>query len=80
MRDSEDDAPARLAPNVSSLGLPPGALFLDGYAHVSRATCCEQLGVGKGVGPADLAVDRQRHRLLIPVFNRNEPVILSLRD
>ena len=92
--------------DVSSLGLPPGALLLDGYARdegdllVSSWVSGKVFRIGRSGtdlatiaefvsaldnpahpdGPADLAVDRQRHRLLIPLFNQNQLVILSLRN
>jgi hypothetical protein len=94
------------AEDVSSLGLPPGALLLDGYARdegdllvsswvsgkvfrigrsgIEMATIAEFVSAldspAHPDGPADLAVDRRRHRLLIPLFNRHELVIVRLRD
>jgi hypothetical protein len=91
--------------DVSALGLPPGALFLDGYARdegdllvsswvtgkvyrIGRSgteltTAAEFVGALDNPalpdGPADLAVDRRRHRLLIPLFNAHQLVIVPLR-
>ena len=90
---------------MSSLGLPPGALFLDGYARgegellvsswvtgqvyrIGRAgtdlrTAAEFVGALDSPalpdGPADIAVDRRRARLLIPLFNAHQLVIVPLK-
>jgi hypothetical protein len=61
-----------------------GKVFRIGRSGTDLATIAEFVSALDNPalpdGPADLAVDRQRHRLLIPLFNRNELVILSLRD
>jgi hypothetical protein len=85
-------------------GLPPGALFLDGYARdegdllVSSWVSGKVYRVGRSGteltvvaefvsaldnparpdGPADMAIDRVRNRLLIPLFNANQLVIVQL--
>jgi hypothetical protein len=94
------------AEDTSGLGLPPGALFLDGYARdegdllVSSWVSGKVYRIGRSGtelvtvaefvsaldnpaapdGPADMAVDRRRNRLLIPLFNKNELVIVALRQ
>ncbi len=93
------------AEDVSSLPLPPGALFLDGYARYEGdllvsswvsgkvyriprsgselATVAEFVAAvdnpARPDGPADMSVDRKRNRLLIPLFNANQLVIVSLK-
>jgi hypothetical protein len=90
--------------DASVPGLPPGALFLDGYARdegdllvsswvtgkiyrVGRSgtelvTVAEFVGAldnpARPDGPADMAIDRARNRLLIPLFNAHQLVILQL--
>jgi hypothetical protein len=90
---------------VSTPGLPPGALFLDGYARdegdllVSSWITGKVYRIGRSGtavttvaqfvgaldnpalpdGPADIAVDKRRHRLLIPLFNAHQLVIVPLR-
>jgi streptogramin lyase len=90
---------------VTAPGLPPGALFLDGYARdegdllVSSWVTGKVYRIGRSGseltiaaefvgaldnpalpdGPADMAVDKRRNRLLIPLFNAHQLVILPLR-
>jgi len=92
------------AEDVSSLPLPPGALFLDGYTRYegdllvsswvsgkvyriprsgSELTIVAQFvgaldNPARPDGPADMSVDRRRGRLLIPLFNANQLVIVPL--
>jgi hypothetical protein len=93
-------------PDLSSVGLPPNTLLLDGFARgdedniflVSSWTTgavyrVKQTGEILGIkakfdgildnpanpaGPADISTDNRRHRLLIPVFARNQLVIQDL--
>ena len=90
---------------VSAPGLPPGALFLDGYARdegdllvsswvtgkvyrVGRSgteltTAAEFVGALDNPalpdGPADMGVDKRRNRLLVPLFNAHQLIIVPLR-
>jgi sugar lactone lactonase YvrE len=92
------------APDPAVPGLPPGALFLDGYARdegdllVSSWVSGKVYRIGRSGtdltavaefvsaldnparpdGPADMAIDRLRNRLLIPLFNANQLVIVQL--
>jgi sugar lactone lactonase YvrE len=94
------------AVDVSGTGLPPGALFLDGYSRHNgsllvsswvtggvyriRRTGMEIETVAQFVsaienpsrpdGPADISVDEDRNRLLIPLFNAGQLVIIPLED
>lgn len=94
------------AVDTSRVGLPPGALFLDGYCRFNGSLLVSSWVTG-GVyrvrrsgteletlaqfvsaldnpgapdGPADMQVDESRSRLLIPLFNANQLVILSLEQ
>lgn len=90
--------------DASAPGLPPGALFLDGYARdegdllvsswvsgkIYRSgrsgselvTVAEFVGARENPalpdGPADMEIDRARNRLLIPLFNAHQLVIMQL--
>jgi hypothetical protein len=92
--------------DVSALNLPPGALFLDGYARdegdllVSSWVSGKVWRIGRSGtelviaaefvsaldnpaqpdGPADMAVDRRRGRLLIPLFNQHQLIIMPMRN
>jgi len=92
--------------DVSGTGLPPGALFLDGYCRYDgsllvtswvtgkvyriRRTGMEIEAVAQFVsaienpsrpdGPADISVDEDRNRLLVPLFNAGQLVIIPLED
>ena len=94
------------AADVSGIGLPPGALFLDGYCRYNgslvvtswvtgkvyriRRTGMEIETVAQFVsaienpsrpdGPADISVDEDRNRLLVPLFNAGQLVIVPLED
>lgn len=94
------------AADVSAIGLPPGALFLDGYCRYSGSLFVTSWVTGKvyrirraGMeletvaqfvsalenpsrpdGPADISVDEERNRLLIPLFNAGQLVIVPLED
>jgi sugar lactone lactonase YvrE len=94
------------AADVSAIGLPPGALFLDGYCSYNgsllatswvtgkvyriRRTGMELETVAQFVsalenparpdGPADISVDQERNRLLVPLFNAGQLVIIPLED
>jgi hypothetical protein len=93
------------AVDVSALGLPPGAMFLDGYVHhegdllVSSWVTGKVYRIGRSGheletvasfvsaldnpfhpdGPADMGIDRRRNRLLIPLFNQGQLVMLTLQ-
>jgi hypothetical protein len=93
------------ADDVSALGLPPGAMFLDGYARdegdlfVTSWVSGKVYRVGRSGtdlvivaslvsmldnpahpdGPADIGIDRRRRRLLIPLFNQGQVVIMPLQ-
>jgi sugar lactone lactonase YvrE len=93
------------AADVSALGLPPGAMFLDGYARdegdlfVTSWVSGKVYRVGRSGtdlvivasfasmldnpahpdGPADIGIDRHRNRLLIPLFNQGQVVIMPLQ-
>lgn len=93
------------ADDVSALGLPPGAMFLDGYARdegdllVTSWVSGKVYRVGRSGtdlaiessfvsmldnpahpdGPADIGIDRSRRRLLIPLFNQGQVVIMPLQ-
>ncbi|HEV2992209.1 MAG TPA: hypothetical protein VG759_27490 [Candidatus Angelobacter sp.] len=94
--------------DVSSVGLPPGTLLLDGFVRLpdDRGFLVSswvtgkvyQIGPsGKNIktiasfvsifdnpnnpdGPADINVDLKRNRLLVPLFDVNELVILPLPE
>jgi sugar lactone lactonase YvrE len=94
------------AADVSKLGLPPGALFLDGYCRFNGSLLVTSWVTGKvyrigrsGMeletiaqfvsmldnpaspdGPADISVDASRSRLLVPLFNASQLVIVQLED
>jgi hypothetical protein len=94
------------AADVSRIGLPPGALFLDGYCRYNgslfvsswvtgavyrvRRSGMELETVGqfgsalenpsRPDGPADIGVDEERNRLLVPLFNAGQLVIIPLKD
>jgi len=93
------------AVDVSQLGLPPGALFLDGCVRMldgsllvtswitgkvlrisssgRKVSTVAQFGsvlAGSPDGPADIHVDQQRNRLLIPLFGAHQLVIMQLED
>ena len=93
------------AEDVSALGLPPGAMFLDGYVRdegdllVTSWVSGKVYRIGRSGtdlviaasfvsaldnpahpdGPADIAIDRSRRRLLIPLFNAGQVVIVPLQ-
>jgi hypothetical protein len=94
------------APDVSSLGLAPNTLLLDGFVRLPHGSFLVSSWVtgdvyhistsGKDIrviasfvssfdnpnnpdGPADISVDLQRHRLLVPLFDSNQLVILPLK-
>jgi len=93
------------APDVSSLGLPPNTLLLDGFVRLPDGSFLVSSWVTGHVyqisddgekikviasfvsffdnpnnpdGPADINVDLNRHRLLVPLFDVNELVIQPL--
>lgn len=94
------------AADVSGIGLPPGALFLDGYCRYNGSLLVTSWVTGKvyrigraGMeletvaqfvsalenpsrpdGPADISVDEERNRLLVPLFNAGQLVIIPLED
>lgn len=94
------------AADVSRIGLPPGALFLDGYCRYNgslfvsswvtgrvyrvRRSGMDLETIGQFVsalenparpdGPADISVDQERNRLLVPLFNAGQLVIIPLED
>lgn len=94
------------AADVSGIGLPPGALFLDGYCRYNGSLWVTSWVTGKvyrirraGMeletvaqfvsalenpsrpdGPADISVDQERNRLLVPLFNAGQLVIIPLED
>jgi hypothetical protein len=94
------------AADVSQIGLPPGALFLDGYCRYNGSLFVSSWVTGKvyrirrsGMdleiiaqfvpaldnparpdGPADISVDEERNRLLVPLFNAGQLVIIPLED
>jgi sugar lactone lactonase YvrE len=94
------------AVDVSSIGLPPGALLLDGYyrhrgsVFVTSWVTGSVYRIGRSrtkleivakfvsllenpaapAGPADISVDKKRNRLLVPLFNANQLIIIRIRD
>jgi hypothetical protein len=90
--------------DVSGIGLPPGALFLDGYCRYRGALFVTSWVTGRvyrigrsgtkletvaqfasalgnstvPAGPADINVDKKRNRLLVPLFNANQLVIMQV--
>jgi hypothetical protein len=93
------------AEDVSAFGLPPGAMFLDGYVRdegdllVTSWVSGKVYRIGRSGtdlviaarfvsmsdnpahpdGPADIGIDRSRGRLLIPLFNQGQVVIMPLQ-
>jgi hypothetical protein len=94
------------AVDVSGIGLPPGALFLDGYCRFNGSLLVTSWVTGRVYrirrsgtdveivaqfvsaldnpagpdGPADISVDEFRNRLLVPLFNAHQLVIIPLED
>jgi hypothetical protein len=94
------------AVDVSRNGLPPGALFLDGYCRFNGSLLATSWVTGRvyrirrsGMeletvaqfvsalenptrpdGPADINIDGSRNRLLIPLFNAGQLVVVQLEE
>jgi hypothetical protein len=92
--------------DVSSLNLPEGALFLDGYCRLNGSLFVTSWVTGRvyrirrsgtdieivaqfvsavdnptgPAGPADINIDEFRNRLLVPLFNAHQLVIIPLED